>query len=105
MGEDKRENCRPAIELEALKKENDTTERRLNDHGERLKILENNGVRTAKDLESFGDAIIRLEKAIDKLSSIVENLKEKPGKRYEQIITTIITVTVSIAVTYFITKK
>lgn len=54
-------------------------EERINKHSTRIKHLEIGHVELKKDVESFGDAIKKLNESIDKLNDTVTNLQLIPN--------------------------
>lgn len=53
---------------EAIKDTLDTHERRLNDHADRLKRIENENVGTAKDVQNFKETLDQIKKLIEKMT-------------------------------------
>lgn len=61
------------------------TERRLNNHSERMDIVEQKMVAQEKDTTHLQNAIKSLQTSIDKLIEVVDSLKTKPLEKYEKI--------------------
>ncbi|MBV1817348.1 hypothetical protein KUA25_04645 [Bacteroidales bacterium MSK.15.36] len=55
-------------------------------------------------MKSIAVSLEKLEKKIDNISNKVDSLEKKPGKRWDDLTKTIITVIATAAVTYFISK-
>lgn len=87
---------------ESLKETIETHERRLNDHADRLKKIENENVGTAKDVSSFKESLNRIEDSVAKIAMQLENIKEKPAKRWDGLIDKIITIIAGIVIGKFI---
>lgn len=77
-------------------------ERRLNDHASRIKKIENENVGTAKDVQNFKDTLNDIKNLIEKMTLQLENLKEKPAKRWDNLINQIITVLAGIIIGKFL---
>ena len=63
----------------------DTQERRLNDHGDRLDIIDKKIVAQEKDTTHLQDAMKALKVSIDLLIVEIGKLKSKPLEKYEKI--------------------
>ncbi|MBC2579681.1 hypothetical protein [Clostridium sp. DJ247] len=87
---------------EAIEKELGTHERRLNDYADRLKKIENENVGTAKDVQNFKNTLEDIKKLIEKMTIQLENLREKPAKRWDNLINQVITVIVGIIIGKFL---
>lgn len=87
---------------EAIEEKLDTHERRLNDHADRLKKIENENVGTAKDVQNFRNTLEDIKKLIEKMTIQLENLREKPAKRWDSLINQVITVIVGIIIGKFL---
>lgn len=73
-----------------IDKQFETNNKRLNNHGERIDVLEREFVGQQKDTMHLEKAIISLQKSIDKLIKEINSLKSKPLEKYEQIAMVII---------------
>jgi archaellum component FlaC len=87
---------------EAIEEKIATHERRLNDHADRLKKIENENVGTAKDVQNFKNTLEDIKKLIEKMTIQLENLREKPAKRWDNLINQVITVIVGIIIGKFL---
>lgn len=83
---------------EAIEEKLGIHERRLNDHADRLKKIENENIGTAKDVQNFRNTLEDIKKLIEKMTMQLENLKEKPAKRWDNLINQVITVIVGIII-------
>ena len=59
---------------------------RLNNHSDRIKIIENEIVGMKRDTTRLEQMMGKLELAIEKLNETINEMKYKPLKFYEQII-------------------
>lgn len=58
----------------------------------------------ARELQSVNKELKSTNVKIDKVSNEVEEIKEKPAKRWDNLITLVITAIVTAVMTYFLTK-
>lgn len=63
----------------------DTHEKRLNNHGDRLYIVEQKIIAQEKDTTHLQDAMKALKASIDLLIEEIGKLKSKPLEKYEKI--------------------
>ena len=82
----------------------DTNCRLLDRHGTRIDIVEQKLVAQEKDTTHLQQAIIALNRSIDKLIDKIGNLEGKPGQKYEKIVMTIITSGVTLLIGYMVGK-
>jgi predicted nucleic acid-binding Zn-ribbon protein len=80
----------------------DLHERRLNDHSDRLKKIENQNVGTAKDVQNFKETLEDIKELIQKMTIQLDNLKEKPAKRWDGLIDKIITILAGVIIGKFL---
>ena len=69
--------------------------KRLNRHGERLDVIEQDIIAQKKDTTHLQDAIKDLKRSIDALIEEIANLKTKPLEKYEKVAMVIITAIIS----------
>lgn len=81
-----------------IDKQFDVNERRLNNHSERLDMLEQSKVSQEKDTSYLREVIQALQKSIEKLTEAIEILKGKPLKKYDQIVMYIILTIIGIVI-------
>ena len=79
----------------------DTNERRINNHSDRMKIIETEIVGMKKDTSRLEEILDRLERAIDNLNSSIMEMKGKPLEKYEKIVFYIITAIIGILIGKF----
>lgn len=77
-------------------------EKRLNDHGDRIKKLETDSVGTKKDVELFKETLVEIKNLIEKMTRQLDELKQKPAKRWDGLIDKAITVLVGIIIGKFL---
>ena len=80
----------------------DTNERRINNHSDRMKIIETEIVGMKKDTSRLEEILDRLERAIENLNSSIAEMKGKPLEKYEKIAMYIITAVIGIAIGKFL---
>lgn len=81
-----------------IDKHNEITDKRLDNHSDRLDQLEQSKVSQEKDTGYLKDVIQSLQKSIEKLTDAIEILKDKPLKKYEQIAMYIILAVIGIVI-------
>lgn len=80
----------------------DTNERRINNHSDRMKIIETEIVGMKKDTSRLEEILNRLERAIDNLNDSIMEMKNKPLEKYEKIAFYIITAIIGILIGKFV---
>lgn len=69
-----------------------------------LGVMTDNIQKLAMSVELMAHEQKNLGEKVDGLSEDLEEIKEKPGKRWDSVVLTVITVMVTAVVTYFLTK-
>lgn len=67
-----------------IDKQFETNQRRLNNHGDRIKMIERDIVGQKKDTTHLQEAIKSLKDSIDLLIEEIGGLKSKPLEKYEK---------------------
>lgn len=73
-------------------------EKRMNNHGDRIDIVEQKMVGQEKDTTHLQNAINSLQLSIDKLIEVVDGLKSKPLEKYEKIAMVVVAAVISFLV-------
>lgn len=90
-------DCRPAVQCESLKEEIAILK-------EKVSKLETNTAVNEEQTKMIFKILTEIKESIADINSTIQIIKGKPAARWEQAITTIITVAVTFAATFFITK-
>lgn len=96
--DDRCNDCRPAVQIENLLLEVTTLK-------EKVSKLETNTAVNEEQTKMIFKILTEIKDSIADINTTIQTIKEKPATRWEQAITTIITVAVTLAVTFFITNK
>ena len=92
------ENCRPAVQLETLLGE-------FNILKDKVSKLETNTAVNEEQTKMVFKILNEIKDSIKIIADKIDTLEKRPGQNWQELVKTVVTVTVSIAVTYFITKK
>lgn len=77
-------------------------DKRLSEHSDRIKKLENDGIGIAKDVSRVEESLKRIEDGLIKVTVQLEALKEKPGRRWDGLIDKVITIIAGIVIGKFL---
>lgn len=88
--------------MDRLKSKTDTNEKRINNHSDRIKIIETEIVGMKKDTSRLEEILNRLERAIDNLNDSIMEMKSKPLEKYEKIAIYVITAIIGIIIGKFL---
>lgn len=90
---------------EQINKELETMKRRQDSHEHRLQTVEKENATTEIQFRQIMETLNKLnDETIPKLTKEIEDIKNKPVKRYDQVITSLISAIVGGAVTFGVTK-
>ncbi len=91
-------DCKPAVQVDILLLE-------LNTLKEKVNRLETNTAVNEEQTKMIFKILTEIKESIADINTTIQGIKEKPATRWESLVTTIITVAVSIAATFFITNQ
>ena len=98
-------NCKQSVITENLTKEVDHLKEEFSILKDKVSDLETSTKVNAKETKMVFEILTEIKDSIKLLVAKIDVLEDKPGKRWDGVVNTAITVLVTAAVTYFISIK
>lgn|GEM_PF-1563957 len=103
--DDKCENCIPATLCKGLRLDLNKLENTVTAIIDRIGKVETKQEVNEEQTKMVFTILSEIKGSIDKIADKIDTIEKKPATRWEQLITTVITVAISAIATYIITKK
>lgn len=103
--DDKCENCTPEKLCEGLRTDLSKLEDKVSDIITRVGKVETAQEVNAEQTKMVFKILSEIKDSVGKIADKIDTIEKKPATRWEQLITTLITVAVTTAATYFIIRK